>query len=159
MSNTRNKKMSLVLINTNSNTHTAMKNILLQQSLSKISTKDTRSSRKKEYNEQVTTAYQHFKNNQMKYPFALSETRFLWQDNNAKHKLTYSIELTGNMIKYSNKKNNIVSMEDYHNMSQSSNSKSLSKASHRKILENKNSSRVMDMSNDVYNILIIIDVI
>lgn len=144
-----NKKFSLLFINNDAKTHAAYKSMM--------STVNGCSSTKADESVNVKTAFQQFKNTQMKYPFALSEQRFLWQDNNYKHKNTHSIELTGSTVKKMNIKNSFDGgFESFYDLNQDlhcdkdrNRSVCVKASTRRKNFENVNSSRVMNPKLDV----------
>lgn len=146
------KKFSLYFINNDARTHAAYKNI--------INSNDNQNNRMMGNNSSTNTqsAFQEFQKYQkMKYPFGLSETRFLWQNNNNKHKTAHSIELQGTLNKKINIQNSLEGgFESFYDQTQKlkcdksiKKNQSMHFTTRRKIIENMNSSRVMDTNKDV----------
>jgi hypothetical protein len=146
------KRISLIFINNDANLHNAYKRMM--DSSTDLSIHENASTNKKS-SSVLKCTYSHFKhtNNQMKFPFGLSEQRFQWQNNDNKHRTANSMDLTGNL----NKKKFIKSSFDggfesflYDNDNKNeTNSSAIKISTVRKIQENKNSNRVMNPKLDV----------
>ncbi len=149
-----NKKFSLLFINNDPKTHAAYKNMMGSITSELGSTRHDEA-------QTVRSAYMEYKNTQMKYPFGLSEQRFLWQDNNNKHKNAHSIELKGTLAIKKNVKNSFDrGFESFYDLNQElfcdkerNTSVHVKSSTKRKIFENLNSSRVMNPKLDVKLIL------
>jgi hypothetical protein len=167
-----NKKFSLLFINNDEKTYQAYKNMLSNQSktqytLTKESYRDKKNSNLNsrthtEINDPsirinktpspTRDAYLQFKgikNDMMRFPFALSETRFLWQDNTNKHRTAHSIELTGTLKKRKHVKSSFdLGFENFYNLEEESLKLKTDRSKSRKYSNEDNIGQLLNSKNN-----------
>lgn len=137
------KRLSLLLINTDAKTHAAMKNFQNSTIGKNI----------------VASSYTKYENKQMKFPFGLRESRF----NNFIYKLNNStLELTGNLVKKNRRPDSIDNFESFYDNKQNrsyveENCRSGIRISAKATIENLNTSRVVnpktiEVSNEIISL-------
>jgi len=152
MSLRTNKNNNTILTNKENQTFNAYRRMIINSSRSKIN-----KSRiiKDSQNFSIQTIYTEVKNSNFKSPFGRGEKRFIWQDNTSSNKNLNAVELRGTELIKKRVKNGLEDFETFFDLNQElpidrhRRTASLHSTMQRKILENLNSSRVIDPSWDV----------